>query len=524
MISFVKKRMDWVIVFAALAVYMAHSMVFINWIIDDAGVTYSYARNLVHGYGLVSQPGMPPVEGYSDFLWLVMLAPFFKLGIFHPVFIPKLLAAVLVSFTFLLLYRTSLSLTGSKALSALPPLCLALNTSFVVWTASGLENSLYALLLTAAFHLLIKRPSHEGLYMGALVALVGLTRPEGVAYFIVYPLVLAYRHVFEGMDGRERARGSFIYLPAFLLIYGGYEVFRYMYFGDILPNTYYAKAASIASGVYLQGGGGVYKFMSLLMSIFGGFAPVALVVYPILTAFLMRRRECRGPLFLSFLFLTMSVSIYQVMPPDWMREFRFATPVFIFVYMHLFLMLKYLADTIRLRPAIKSSALAVIALSFIVSSAAMFHRRSDSYIANPDTSFYGVAKMYYMFERYEEEAGIHGSSLLLTDIGGPLYYSSLKLYDMGMVCDRTVARTLFRDKPKFYDYVFEKIKPTFIHIPTDSRAKWYEFDNDPRFRKDYAAVIEWKEQETGLPVGDYIRRDALKDAGTLDRLRELWKK
>jgi hypothetical protein len=42
--------------------------------IDDAAITMAYAANWTAGYGLVAQPGLPPVEGYSNPLWLAVLA------------------------------------------------------------------------------------------------------------------------------------------------------------------------------------------------------------------------------------------------------------------------------------------------------------------------------------------------------------------------------------------------------------------------------------------------------------------
>src|SRR5215471_18948267 len=80
-----------------LVVFSFHAWFFRDWIIDDAGISYVYARNLAVGAGLVAQPGQAPVEGYSNPLWVFVLVPFFKLGIFHPVIVPKALGLGLVA-------------------------------------------------------------------------------------------------------------------------------------------------------------------------------------------------------------------------------------------------------------------------------------------------------------------------------------------------------------------------------------------------------------------------------------------
>src|SRR5262245_37420185 len=43
---------------------------------EDAFITFRYARNLAEGAGFVFNRGMPPVEGYSDFLWVLAVTPF----------------------------------------------------------------------------------------------------------------------------------------------------------------------------------------------------------------------------------------------------------------------------------------------------------------------------------------------------------------------------------------------------------------------------------------------------------------
>jgi hypothetical protein len=58
------------LVFVTFAVYLAW-----NETHDDAAITFAYAKNLMHGEGLVLSPGAEPVEGYTNFLWLVAVAP-----------------------------------------------------------------------------------------------------------------------------------------------------------------------------------------------------------------------------------------------------------------------------------------------------------------------------------------------------------------------------------------------------------------------------------------------------------------
>ena len=73
---------DLVAIGAAALLLTLHALSFGSWIVDDAGISYAYARNLAAGHGLVSQPGMTPVEGYSKPLWVALWAIAFALHAF----------------------------------------------------------------------------------------------------------------------------------------------------------------------------------------------------------------------------------------------------------------------------------------------------------------------------------------------------------------------------------------------------------------------------------------------------------
>jgi hypothetical protein len=64
------------------AVLLAHAARYGSWIIDDAGITDAYARNIADGHGIVQQPGADTVEGYSNPLWLLLHVVGHWLGLF----------------------------------------------------------------------------------------------------------------------------------------------------------------------------------------------------------------------------------------------------------------------------------------------------------------------------------------------------------------------------------------------------------------------------------------------------------
>lgn len=123
------------------------------------------------------------------------------------------------------------------------------------------------------------------------------------------------------------------------------------------------------------------------------------------------------------------------------------------------------------------------------------------------------------FERYGRIVHASGPSLLTADVGGALFFTSLRIYDLGMLTDRTIAQTLGSgvhspSRKLFHDYIFEQVRPTFIL--TRAYHSWLaRLDSDPRFRRDYEVIKEyedkWVQQRYGVRVtsGDYVRRDVL---------------
>ena len=59
---------------AALAAYAWLALCF-DFVCDDAYISFRYARHLASGMGLRFNPAeVPPVEGYSNLLWVLWLA------------------------------------------------------------------------------------------------------------------------------------------------------------------------------------------------------------------------------------------------------------------------------------------------------------------------------------------------------------------------------------------------------------------------------------------------------------------
>lgn len=530
------RRLAAVLALPALAL-LVHASLFGSWMIDDAGISFAYARSLAAGHGLVSQPGVEPVEGYSNFLWVLGLVPFFPLGLFDPVITPKAVGLVLAFASLALLHGSLSVLTGGRRLVSLTVLLLlAVNTSFAVWTVSGLENPLYALLVCLLFWLVVREreaggpsPARYPWAAGATAAAIAMTRPDGVVFAVLYPLLAP---TLDGLPRRARTalRRLPPYAGAFALLFGGFLAFRLLYFGDFYPNTYYVKGgprpADFLSLLTLQEPAGPRLF-DLMRSVAGPGNALVLAALGAGTAFLAGRRGFRWAHGALLAFTAVGAVPYLLLPPDWMTEYRFATPFFPFFYAYAATLCaslgeQLLPDAERRGRAGRGAVITALGLSL-----ALFIPRSLRFAAAP--TFTEVARNHGLrFNRLADALGIREGSVLLPDVGGTLWVSRLRVYDLAGLTDRTIAWTRLRDQKAFHDYVFEEAKPTFIH--THLYWTWSaRFDLDPRFRRDYVPLYEIVEpwvvraaRGVPLPSGDYVRKDAIEGkAAALPAIRAM---
>ena len=237
---------------------------------DDAFISFRYVRNLLEGHGLVFNPG-EYVEGYSNFLWVLELAAIWGLSGVAPeraapwlsvAFTAGTIAAMLWWITRL----PSLSHRGLVGWMALGLVCSS--ATFAVWTSGGgLETRQFTFFVVLAVMCLsLHRDSRRGLLVASLsLAAAALTRPEGpLLAALCFGWFVIQRMADTGRFNPDWRR--LIYLAApFVVLVGAHFLWRYAYYGEWLPNTYYAKhvrpwyesgirylwAAALETGLYL---------------------------------------------------------------------------------------------------------------------------------------------------------------------------------------------------------------------------------------------------------------------------------
>ena len=230
-----------------LALAFAMALVPYAWLVarfdylsDDAYINFTYAKHLADGMGLRFNPGdHQPVEAYNA-LWTVLMAIPEWFGWNTP-FVSKI--GTVASGTLLLLYVLFVVRVrfGASALTTiLTGLFLATLPPFAMWSTSGMEQMPTVLFVFATYERLLGDPERSrGWQAGVCAAMAGAMRPDGVP---LAASVIAAGACFWLLTRRKALVGALVRSAAVLSLYlAAHTTFRWVYHGDLVPNTVRVK-------------------------------------------------------------------------------------------------------------------------------------------------------------------------------------------------------------------------------------------------------------------------------------------
>jgi hypothetical protein len=276
--------------------------------IDDADIFLVYARNFVHGHGLVYNIGGEHVEGFSSFLFFLVCAAAYACSSSPEalLFAANLIFAVL---TALCILSTLAAITEHLGLSrksyflfvAAYLLWIGANPLYFAWNVVALMDAgLYSLIVTASFALLARillRGSpptpRQSLWLSALIALTVLVRPEGLLWAPLQFAAFAWITLDLSATRREALARLQLPLASLILTPAALILFRLAYFGYPFPNTYYAKVTSSL----LRTIGDGKRYFGFFTSLYGIIIYIPLAIDVLWLAFTVIQRRPRTRLF-----------------------------------------------------------------------------------------------------------------------------------------------------------------------------------------------------------------------------------
>lgn len=207
---------------------------------EDAAMLLRYAEHLAAGHGIVWNVGEAPVDGATDFGFMVLCAGLVRLGL-SGMWAALLLTVVSHALTVVLVYRIHRrQADGKRWAAALSALVVATGPAFN-YIEAGFGTTVFALAGLCAwdvFQRMVVQGYRRGMGWRFAIAglLTGLIRPEGV--ILVLGMLAALMWVLPASDRKAVLRA---FALAFVLPGAVYFAWHWAYFGHPLPNPFYVK-------------------------------------------------------------------------------------------------------------------------------------------------------------------------------------------------------------------------------------------------------------------------------------------
>ncbi len=387
---------------------------------DDAYISFRYALNFLNGDGLVFNSG-ERVEGYTNFLWVIILIGAAKSG-FTMVDTARWLGIIFTAGTVTLTVLLTGRLLAKRSLAwwslgaAGTGIWVAVNPALHYWGVAGLETALFLFLVTFGVERLLARSSLSW----PLMALATLTRPEGGLVFIICAAWYLYQDLSKLWPR--------VLIPAVLYIVPllPFAAFKLFYYGSIFPNPFYAKTGF--SPEYWRSG---IEYLWLHLE---HFALWGVLVLPVIFVLLTKGPRSRAGL-LALLWLLYTLYIVSI-GGDVLRAHRFFVPIWpVFAVVNTVALVSLFAK-------LRTSLIGLILVGVLLLGAAVYQwRYSAEYFRTSRRLELGI--VYKMNEvAYKLKLSDQSNFSIAASTIGKLGYDLMghTLIDMLGLTDSTIAR------------------------------------------------------------------------------------
>lgn len=446
-------------VLIAVSLYLC--MNFFDWVIDDLYIYFRYVDNFISGNGIVFNKD-EYVEGFSSFLWFIYLSLCGSLS--FPLEASAKYSGLAISvLNTILAYRISSKIMPGK-FSIIAPIMMLFSLPYMLWSISGFEVMLYIFLILSSILIVVAGENEiQKKILPLILFLITVTRPEGIltaAAFFAY--LFFYKEEYRALKFMTLLFTSLVLL---------FVLFRVLYFGDLLPNTYYAKIGHNLLGHYELRSykNGLMYFVFFLKSN-PQFIPAAMF-----SIFVMIKARHDRIMFLSVLIFTAQLAFMIFSGGDWMVQYRFAVPAIPILAIISVGLLRSIVVAERRREFAVSGLAILICLITAISL-----KYNDYTIIKREITLWNNLKS--IAPGMNEV--IQGGALAASGACGimPYFMKDVKFIDMVGLTDRVIAKNGYRS-----GMWFEKSLPGYVY---SLNPQW---------------IIMWKKSNNG---GEYEFRNA----------------
>lgn len=217
-------------------------------LVDDAMISMRYARNLAHGHGLVWNIGEPPIEGFTNLGYTLLMVPGFVFGdnVFTRYLVVGISTAGLAVSVLLTAALTRAIWPGSCTAPVVAGVMVALDFGLVFWASQGMEVSLVtAAILAMALQLIRWRDTRgaRSLWWAAILGSAAIVlRLDSLAVVLTMAVWLVACEFYARRSIRDALVIPGVALGSTVVIL----VFQAGYFADAMPNTYRLKVEGVS--------------------------------------------------------------------------------------------------------------------------------------------------------------------------------------------------------------------------------------------------------------------------------------
>ena len=230
-------------------IFIANGTININGVkyftlFDDAMISMRYAKNLAHGNGLIWNVGGPRVEGYTNFLWTLYMALWHLLPISDAKIslCIQISALILMLGSLYLIYKLANNVSGgNRYVTAGSLFMTAAYLPIHFYALRGMETSVLCFIILLVSWRVCKCLDQK-VFDPLILTIMGIGLLTRADFPFLFFGITLFMMIVDSMNWK---RYMLIALLIFFITVGGQTLFRWLYYGDILPNTYYLKVTGL---------------------------------------------------------------------------------------------------------------------------------------------------------------------------------------------------------------------------------------------------------------------------------------
>jgi len=405
-----------------------------RFIQDDAFISFRYAQNLAQHGELTWNPGEADrVEGYTNFLWTLLMTIPHLLDI-DPVTFSMALGLFFALGSFITFWHLSAYILTDFNYRLLALVLLGTNYTFSAYATGGLETQMQAFLVLLSTLFTLKLTSDDSLKnpltlitLSIITALALLTRLDTALLLFILCTAIGL-HLLKAKLPLIKSAGTaaLAVLPA-VLILGAWFAWKLGYYGELLPNTFYAKTGGLSFNAIYNGIFYLYKFAHSYL----------LIPFAILFLFYLPRLA-RLPVLRILIAMTGIWLLYIIYVGGDFMEFRFLVPIIPFIM----LLITVLIALIGVKEVKYALVILLLAGSFHHQQTFTFINGIEpvdileGHLTKPAENWVGTGKtLAVLFPGRDEPVVIAVSAA-----GAIPYYSQLPTVDVLGLNDKWIAR------------------------------------------------------------------------------------